>query len=226
MPKRKLAVGSNQFITRRRRKTTSRQIRSIMAAVILVIAISYVGIQEATRMAYAALDAQTEIISPLPQGKPSVSPTVTITPSISPSVIPTNHPVKPTSSRVDKIKSYLEAKNSPLSNYAELIVKESDKNDIPWTLIVAISGKESSFGKSIKPNSHNAWGIMSWDAEGKRSIRSFSSWEESIIFEAKLLGDNYRDNMYKGIQENYCPVEECSLTWTKDVTGFSEEINQ
>lgn len=105
MPKRKLAVGSNQFVTRRRRKTTSRQVRSIMAAIILVITIGYVGIQEATRMAYAALDAQTEIISPLPQGEPSVSPTMTIIPTASPTATPTVQPDN--SPEQEEIREYI-----------------------------------------------------------------------------------------------------------------------
>ncbi len=60
--------------------------------------------------------------------------------------------------RIKKVYDYLVSKNSPLADYAELIVKEADKNDISWTLVVAISGKESSFGTVIKPDSHNAWG--------------------------------------------------------------------
>lgn len=128
--------------------------------------------------------------------------------------------------RTQKVYDFLSTKDSPLADYASLIIAEADKNDISWTLIAAISGKESSFGKVIKSDSHNAWGIMAWDLKGKRFIRSFASWEESIKFESKLLADNYRENMNRGIQEKYCPSFECSSSWVDHVTQFQEEINK
>lgn len=127
--------------------------------------------------------------------------------------------------REEKLKAFLEKKNSPLSEYADYIVKVSDQYDISWTLIVSIAGKESSFGNHIKPNSFNAWGVMQWDEKGKRSIRSFTSWKDGILFEAKLLSNSYRANMNKAIQEKYCPSFECSDTWVLHVTEFQKEIN-
>lgn len=128
--------------------------------------------------------------------------------------------------RAIKLEKYLIERNSPLAPFAEVIVSEADKNDIPYTLVAAISGKESSFGKAIKPNSHNAWGVMAWDNAGTRYIRSFGTWTEGIEFVSNLLGENYRANMYKGIQQKYCPSYECSSTWVENVTSFSEEINK
>lgn len=128
--------------------------------------------------------------------------------------------------RVQKLYDYLVFKNSPLAPHAEYIVGVSDENAIDYTLIAAIAGKESSFGKAIKPNSYNAWGIMAWDKYGVRSIRIFDNWNEAIKFEAELLGNHYRANSYAGIQDKYCPDFECSETWTINVTAFSEEINK
>lgn len=128
--------------------------------------------------------------------------------------------------RVEQLRVYLEGKKSPLTPYAQLIVWEANKNDIPWTLIVAISGKESSFGHALPPGSHNAWGIMAWDKAGVRSVRRFASWEEGIKFTSQLLGENYRENMNRGIQVKYCPDFECSDTWVQHVTQFQEQINK
>jgi len=127
-------------------------------------------------------------------------------------------------SRAEKVYKFLKEHNSPLAQYAELIVSEADINGIPYTLVPAIAGKESTFGRHIKPGSHNAWGVMAWDKAGNRSIRVFNSWQEGIVFEAKLLGDNYMTDMVGGIQTRYCPSFECSNTWTNDVTGFAEEM--
>jgi hypothetical protein len=145
--------------------------------------------------------------------------------ALTPTLIPVKVGVKE-SSREEKLQQYLESKKSPLANYSKLIVKLADEYDISWTLATAISGKESSFGIDIKPNSYNAWGIMAWDKDGNRHIRIFNSWEESIRFETALLSEYYRTNMNSAIQEKYCPSFECSDTWTNDVTSFQEAINE
>lgn len=126
--------------------------------------------------------------------------------------------------RESRLQSFLESKNSPLAEYSDYIVERADAYGIDYTLIVSISGKESSFGKNIKPGSNNAWGVMTWDAKGNRSIRSFGSWKEGIDYESRLLGESYRFNANLSIGAKYCPAFECSSTWAEDVTSFSEEL--
>lgn len=132
----------------------------------------------------------------------------------------------PEESRAKKLQDFLVSKSSPLAPYAEYIVEQSDKNDIPWTLSVSISGKESSFGKAIRPGSNNAWGFMTWSKSGERSIKMFPSWEAGITAHIELLGNHYKKDMNAGIQKRYCPSFECSETWVSDVTKFSEEIKE
>lgn len=158
-----------------------------------------------------------KLISPIPD--PTVMPSVSPTPEK-----PTIEDIK--EDRIKKTYSFLSENKSPLADHAELIVTLADKHDIPWTLITAIAGKESSFGKNIKANSFNAWGIMAWDKNGVRYIRSFDSWESGIEYATKLISENYRHNMNKAIQVKYCPSFECSDTWVNDVTGFQEAINE
>lgn len=114
--------------------------------------------------------------------------------------------------------------NSPLADYADFIVQMADKNAIDYTIVAAISGKESSFGKAIEPDSFNAWGYMSWDAAGKRHLRHFSSWKDGIEAESKLISEGYRLNSNRAIGAKYCPKAECSETWAEDVTTFAEQI--
>lgn len=162
------------------------------------------------------------IISPLPE-KAHAQETENIpTPTMMP--IPTKE--APRDKRAEKVETYLEKNKSPLANYSNYIVQLADEYDIPWTLVVAISGKESSFCKNIKEKSHNCWGIMTWDSEGNRSIRSFDSWESGIEYTTKLLSKNYRHDMNRAIQAKYCPTFECSDTWVENVTTFQEEINK
>jgi len=126
--------------------------------------------------------------------------------------------------RAKKLYEFLIEKDSPFADKSEYIVELADKYAIDYTLITAISGKESDFGKNIKPNSYNAWGIMGWDLKGKRFIRSFRSWNEAIEYVSRLLGENYKLNSIRGIGEKYCPAYECSKTWAIDVSQFSQEI--
>lgn len=118
--------------------------------------------------------------------------------------------------RAEKLEAYLQEKNSPFADHASYIVSESDKAGIDYTLIVAISGKESTFGKYSR--CYNAWGL------GGRNFMCFSSWEESISYMARLLGTHYRKNIISGIQPKYCPTFECATDWTAFVTSSSEEI--
>lgn len=122
--------------------------------------------------------------------------------------------------RAEKVYKFLKGYNSPLAPYAELIVSEADRNGIPYTLVPAIAGKESSFGKHLA-NSYNAWGITG----GKETrFRAFDSWADAIKNVSQLLGDHYLSDMVAGIQTRYCPSFECSTTWTNDVTGFAEAM--
>lgn len=155
---------------------------------------------------------KNELISPLPKGKKVA-------------FIDEAFAQEP-GERITKLQKFLKAKNSPLAEHAEVFVYLADKYALDYTLAVAISGKESSFGKNIKQGSHNAWGYMTWDAQGTRSVKVFSSWEEGIEAEIKLLAENYKVRMNKGIQEAYCPSYECSSTWVAHVTNFQEEINK
>lgn len=127
--------------------------------------------------------------------------------------------------REEKLRSFLQEKNSPLARYADLIVRKADEYDISYTLVTSIAGKESSFETAGDTTDFNAWGIMTWDENRVRSIRKFSSWERSIDYVSHMLSANYRRNMNKAIQEKYCPSFECSDTWVLHVTNFQLEID-
>lgn len=121
--------------------------------------------------------------------------------------------------RIIKLKTFLKSKNSPLADYAELIVKEADNYDIGWTRLVAISGMESHYGLKIPSGSHNAWGL------GGSKFMRFESWPEAISYASRQLGSNYKLNENSGIQAKYCPSSSgCNPEWAKVVTNNSKEI--
>jgi len=120
--------------------------------------------------------------------------------------------------RVDKLKSFLERHNSPLSEYAETFIFYADLYQLDWRLVPAITGVESTFGKRIPFNSYNAYG---W-ANG---VYKFNSWEESIEIVSKTLREKYLDkgatNIYK-IAKRYAPP---SSTWANKVKYFMAKID-
>lgn len=126
--------------------------------------------------------------------------------------------------RVKKVFEHLSSFNSPLAQYSEYIVLMADKYALDYTLVPAISFQESTLGKHNAGN-FNAWGITTGKKTGPR-FASYRSWEEGIEAATKLLAENYKVRMNKGIQEVYCPSSECSDKWVKNVTKFQEDINE
>lgn len=106
---------------------------------------------------------------------------------------------------------------SPLYDYADLIVKISDKYQFDYRLLVAIAMQESNLCKRIPENSNNCWG---WGIYGNNLTR-FSSYEEAIKTVAKGIRKNYIDKGLvtpSAIMAKYTPRSKGS--WAKGVTRF------
>ncbi|MCA9372272.1 hypothetical protein KC726_05250 [Candidatus Woesebacteria bacterium] len=94
--------------------------------------------------------------------------------------------------RIAVLKAFFRRYDSPLYDYATLIVQESDKNDLDHRLIPAIAMKESTACKFIPKNSYNCWG---WGIYGNQITR-FRSYEEAIETIAAGLKKHYVDKGY------------------------------
>jgi hypothetical protein len=119
--------------------------------------------------------------------------------------------------RPDILKNYLLRYNSNLSDYSELIIERADVYQIPWSLLPAISGVESTFCRHIPINSFNCWG---WE-NGKTY---FKNYEEAIEIVSRTLGKRYYarglNNPFK-IGPIYAPP---SSSWGWKVNQFMEKI--
>src|SRR5260221_11232276 len=51
--------------------------------------------------------------------------------------------------RIEILKKYLEHMESPLALYAQDFVVQADAYNLPWNLVAAISGTESTLGKAV-----------------------------------------------------------------------------
>jgi len=116
------------------------------------------------------------------------------------------------------LRNYLKNKNSPLADYTDDFIQAADEYNIDWRLIPAITGLESSFGKRIPINSHNAYG---W-ANG---TYYFDSWEKSIYTVAKTLREKYIDRGVISINQIGRVYAPPSSTWSSKVKYFMKDIS-
>lgn len=128
--------------------------------------------------------------------------------------------------RVEILKSYLRDYRSPLEDSAKELVLTADKYQLPWTLLPAIAGKESGFGKVIPYGSYNAWG---WGVyTGQVTGANFSSWEGAIEKVAAGIRKDYFDKGLDTVEEMEPYYTPSSLdrgnTWRDGVNYFIWEI--
>ena len=116
--------------------------------------------------------------------------------------------------RVEKIRKYLDQRNSPLADYAREFVAAADEYGIDYRIVASISIIESEGGKhTFKP--YNAWG---WGKSG------FSSWEEGIWTVSKGISKYYANGATtpKAISYSYCPPS--SQSWATKVQYVMNQV--
>jgi hypothetical protein len=125
------------------------------------------------------------------------------------------------------LSRYLRDKNSPMAGSAGTFTAMADKYRLDWRLLVAIAGKESTFGKRIPPGSYNAWG---WGIPtGAQSGIAFSSWDTGIETVARGLRTKYFDrgaDTLAEIERSYTPPSAADPRhpWRTGVGEFMAEI--
>jgi len=129
--------------------------------------------------------------------------------------------VKIIDGRSAKLRRYLRSLNSPLFDYADLLVEEADKNGYDYRLLVAISLQESLACRKIPEGSYNCWG---WGIYGD-TITKFSSYDEAIRTVSAGIKKNYLDKgliTTEQIMKKYTPGSNGS--WSRAVRYFFHRI--
>jgi hypothetical protein len=127
-----------------------------------------------------------------------------------------------TDNRIDKLRNYLSAHNSPVADEAQSFIAIADKYNLDWKLIAAISGLESSFCQHIPTNSYNCWG---WGIPtGAQSGIGFTSFKDGINTVSEGIRMNYLNNGYITI-EQIGRIYAASPTWAIRVRSFMNEID-
>lgn len=120
--------------------------------------------------------------------------------------------------RVAILKAYLSQKQSPLASLSAEFVDTADTYGLDWTLMPAIAGMESNFGKAMPKGSNNPFGL------GGTHLMVFPSISAAIHFEGKLLSQSYKLAANRAIGAIYCPKVECNPNWAEIVTRYSNAI--
>jgi hypothetical protein len=120
------------------------------------------------------------------------------------------------------IDHYLQKKGSPLYGLGAVFYDEAQKHGIHPYLLVAIAGKESSFGKRCKGFNPFGW---------NRGKTAFESWEKAI---ETLAGKLATLPAYKEWREDTKNIAQLALSynpdtpreWTRGIKKFMEELKE
>jgi len=126
--------------------------------------------------------------------------------------------------RPELIRQYLTYYGSPLTPYADEIVKTADKYKLDYRLITAIAQQESNLCKVIPPNSYNCWG---WGINSQSNL-GFDSFQDGIETISKGLRTQYLDEGLGNVTEimsKYNPISP-EGAWAKGVSEFMDQIEQ
>ena len=126
--------------------------------------------------------------------------------------------------RAKIIENFLTSYKSPLSAYSNIFIQVSDKYQLDWRLLPAISMQESNGGKKVIKNSYNPFGYGIYGGLGVK----FSSWDEAIEKVGKALREDYLNQGLKTpsqIMAKYTPPSLAKNgAWATGVTIFMEEL--
>ena len=89
------------------------------------------------------------------------------------------------------VDNFLAKHSSPMSGLGTVLVTTADKYGLDYRLLPAIAFQESTLGKKIPRNSHNAWGWAIYT--GEQSGANFRDWTQAIETVAKGLKYDYID---------------------------------
>lgn len=121
--------------------------------------------------------------------------------------------------RVLRLRKFLDSNNSALAPHAQYLISIADFHKMPWTLIPAIAGVESTFCKFIPRDSFNCWG---WN-NGKTKFADFQS---AVDIVARSLKVNYWDRGLTTpelIGRKYAPP---TPSWGRKVRKYMNQIEQ
>ncbi|MCC7304112.1 hypothetical protein IT418_01715 [bacterium] len=127
--------------------------------------------------------------------------------------------------RAAALRKYLRDQGSPLTPYAELIVREADIYKLDWRLVPAISGIESRFCRITPVETNNCWG---WKGGPGGSWQKFEDYGVGVKVLTSRLALGYGTSLTPyDIEPAYCPP--CAASghnWARAVTQNMNMMTQ
>lgn len=125
-----------------------------------------------------------------------------------------------TDTRARALQKYLEIKNSPLAPYASVFVNEADINKLPWDLVIAISGTESTLGQQAPTNCNNFYGYGIY----ADNVLCFTSVEDGIKTVSKALRETYMNKWGAQTVDDIGRLYAASPAWSGHTKLFMKQI--
>lgn len=129
--------------------------------------------------------------------------------------------------RVLLLESFLKNNKSPITPYADLIVKEADKYGFDFRLLPAIAMCESNLGKRVPLKAgFNPFGIAVYT--GQQFGKNFDSWDHAISWVSEYIYKKYYSQGITKLQdiEAYWapPAVTNGHSWSNCVQYFEDSI--
>lgn len=120
--------------------------------------------------------------------------------------------------RVVKMNQVLTAYKSPMAGLEKELIATAEKYGLDWTLLAAIAGTESAFGRRMPHQCINPYG---WGIYGSNRL-CFESFEKAIEGVGKGLGTKYNTSSLESIARTYNKVS--TDGWTRHTRFFMNKI--
>lgn len=120
--------------------------------------------------------------------------------------------------RVIQMRSYLESVKSPMVGHEQIIIDTAMKYGLDWTLLAAIAGTESTFGKRMPHQCVNPYG---WGIYGTNKL-CFRDFAEAITKVGEGIGTKYNTNSLQSIAKKYNTVG--TAKWIASTQFFMNKI--
>lgn len=125
--------------------------------------------------------------------------------------------------RAQVLQKYLTFHESPMAPFASDFVTQADLNHIPWHLLAAIAGTESTFGQHEPTlDCHNGWGFGIYG----KNVLCFPSYSEAIKTISRTLRDQYIDKYGARDVYDIGKFYAASPTWGQHTAYFMHDIEE
>ena len=121
---------------------------------------------------------------------------------------------------ITKVKVFLTKYNSPLKDYADVLVDEAYIYGLDYRLVVSVAGVESTFCKFPAPGTeYNCWGYKSYSSPN--GWWRFSNYREGI---EKITQTIANDRIYSSFQQSGS-IYDLAKTYTENPESWIKSLN-